>query len=1552
MYTQYTDSSRSRTGIDQAQKLMQEGLYQEAIGMFNRVLLRNASDRTALIGLGQCYLATGEIKYARKYVDQARESDPMHPDVVATFAGILIHEGRIQDAVGLLEDVAGDQRAGVRIHLILAEAYEKLGQLANALRSYEEVLDIDPSSQQGSDGLKRVFEQGLEKGLFKDDLERLKRIGFKHLRGNKRTLAMGIFQHAAKLSLHDTQMYLTMGHHLGDQEMYTQAIVGYHKVLEKKPDNADALTGLALAHAARGEIEQAVDCINRAIIEAPQRIELHVYRADIFLGIKNYEEAMRSYEAALDIDDRDAAVLFSLANLHAKIGNEMKALELYTRTVRINTSFSVAYLNLFHIHERRGGFLEASRYLSIYRQQCPDDIRGAVRTIGLLDSLNRHRQLLVAADNEMKRFGPHPDLMLNKSVGLMGLDDLNESKTLLKTILSKHPKYAGALNNLGVIAEREGKIDKARLYYEHAAKSDKSMAEPHYNLGCLLLKDEKFDEAAELFRKAIEIDTYLAHAYHNLGTCLRALDKHKEAKEILKRGLELAERISDSQMALGQSQLDTGEVEEALETFKELIEENPDYDQTLDLLMNLWRANRQKNDVEGAGRAVEAALMFSDNKSIEANLAMGITFQEAGKLNNAEQVYKKVLKLDPGNAHALMNLAIFYKDVRGDEGLAIKNGREALRCDPLSDLVRYNLAVLLYELKKPDEAMQEFKEALALNPNLYEANLALAELLSEKDTDAARNCLEQVVVTHPRVVVAWVNLGAILLKLNRIDEAIEALDHALSLDETHHIALYNKALGLDILGDSSDAIKNYVASKESKVTRETVFNLAELHDRLEEPARAKYHYYECVRKYPTFWEAKVNLARILRTEGQVDEPVDLLVEALTQSEENFDVLFNLSLTYMLLGQHEKATELVEILLDRDPFSAENHVLDSSLKLFLKDFEQAESSAEQAILQDPYLPLGFLYKGLALEGQERGQDAIESLLKVIDLDASITATYVILANVYHGLGDLERQEHYLERAREIDPFDPVLQINLAWARMDSGHYEEALEVLQSFSGLLSFRPKIMRGLGQCYFKLGQFDDAVRCFEEAISTKKPEPTLIFNYCLSLFRTGRFEDVLKRLDALKIDDLVVAERIAIHDLRAACFRSLEDPREARPLLDILALEPEHVTARINLASLWYILGQYDDAVETLSHPSVQTETSRYWILARIAENSGNIEEALDFYEDAALSDPGLPDAHLARGLLLRTLWDFQAEVSAYRDGLEAGADPILCRLCLGQAHLLKGQLRRGLRYLVRALKERDVNSPLRGTLLALIGSTRVSLQQYDEAFEPLMEARIHLGDHAALAFNLALASWAQGFMDEAREAMGMATFDAPFEGLYLLKSILAPEESALGPLEEGLAIFPESAGLHAALGNALVVRSKKSEAIEHYTKALVHGGESPPPFTITNLGHLITEGSEPLVALRALADMAGTSYRRFVMGLRGVPNHNNFDLISSDLDRFGPRFDPGWIHPPEDLDSFELEERPESKGGSDGPRTTLILDEDELSEYNPGAETMVEPVKLRTR
>ena len=118
-----------------------------------------------------------------------------------------------------------------------------------------------------------------------------------------------------------------------------------------------------------------------------------------------------------------------------------------------------------------------------------------------------------------------------------------------------------------------------------------------------------------------------------------------------------------------------------------------------------------------------------------ASLQAALEHHHAGRLAEAEQLYRAVLRDDAGDADALNLLAVLEYQ-RGQNLEALEGLSKAIRVSPKTAIFHNNLGLVLVALGRHEEAAQRFEQAVRLDARLRDAfhNLGVArQKLGEMD---------------------------------------------------------------------------------------------------------------------------------------------------------------------------------------------------------------------------------------------------------------------------------------------------------------------------------------------------------------------------------------------------------------------------------------------------------------------------------------------------------------------------------------------------------------------------------------------------------------------------------------------------------------------------------------------------------------------------------------------------------------------------------------------------------------------------------------------------
>jgi predicted O-linked N-acetylglucosamine transferase (SPINDLY family) len=198
--------------------------------------------------------------------------------------------------------------------------------------------------------------------------------------------------------------------------------------------------------------------------------------------------------------------------------------------------------------------------------------------------------------------------------------------------------------------------------------------------------------------------------------------------------------------------------------------------------------------------------------TIEQVIATGLEHHRAGRLEEAETIYRQALTRQPNHHDALQLLGTLAYQ-RGAHTLAAECLTRAIAANPNVAHYHNNLGSALIELDRSAAAIAAYQRALALNPAFQDAHRNLADALA----DAGRFDEAIVQYTHamqlqPNWPEMLNNFGHALQAVGRHAEAAERFSEALALDPSFAAAHANLAGVLLESGDIDAALRSHRAA--------------------------------------------------------------------------------------------------------------------------------------------------------------------------------------------------------------------------------------------------------------------------------------------------------------------------------------------------------------------------------------------------------------------------------------------------------------------------------------------------------------------------------------------------------------------------------------------------------------------------------------------------------------------------------------------------------------------------------------------------------------------
>ena len=539
----------------------------------------------------------------------------------------------------------------------------------------------------------------------------------------------------------------------------------------------------------------------------------------------------------------------------------------------------------------------------------------------------------------------------------------------------------------------------------------------------------------------------------------------------------------------------------------------------------------------------------------QQTLQEAIAHHQAGRLEDAEQLYDTILETDPDHASALqLKGLIFAARDQADE--AINHMEHSLSINPKQPSVHYNLGTLHLKLNHPEDASAYFAAALEQQPDYPQASLSLAEaLIFSKRAADAEEPLRLLLARHPNFAPGQMKLGLLLQSLNRLDEAAACYRKCIELEPTNSAADFNLGVVAEAQNKPDEAVEAYrrAVAKDPKLAA-AHYNLGVIAKTNQDTEAAAAYFRAAVEAQPDYIEALNNLGTVLQAQDKVEEAASYYQKALDIRDDFPATWHNMGLAQQHLGNLDKAIHAYGKAIDLKHNMPETHFNLGAIYHAQNRHDDAKAQYEKAIALNPRFGEA-QYRLATLLIREGEYAEAEKHARL-----GVRHTQQHDAEAYHTLGLAQKQQEKLEEARlnfskcvKMDPTYAGAQMNLGNVYKDMGKLKKAE---QHYLLALDARPDYadsLNNLANLYLMQGDKKKAEDYFRRAIELK-PDFGHAHRHLSATIKYSVDDPLIPQMEALYQNaELAEEERMHIAFSLAKAYSDTKQYEKVFPVLQV---------------------------------------------------------------------------------------------------------------------------------------------------------------------------------------------------------------------------------------------------------------------------------------------------------------------------------------------------------------------------------------------------------------
>lgn len=760
--------------------------------------------------LGKALLAAGDTQAALVHLQQSRAAKYSPEEVEPEMSRALLVRGdykRLVAEIGSLELPKPEAHASIKCDL--GEALLALGQKADAQRAFSAALAKVPGDDRARSGEGRV-------------------------------LALN-----------------------GD---FAGARAVVDQVLAAKPQSPHALSLLADLYAAEGKQAEAVATLQKLVSAVPSNVSVRVNLAQLLIAQGRLDDAQAEVDRLKKDAPKDVRTLHVAGALALRRGDAARARDAAMVALNGAPDYEPALLLAGAAEFQLGAHATAANHLKKVVAKQPNNFHA--------------RNLLTAV--YLRQGQPE------------------KAEEVLAQALAKNPNDPAVLRAAGEVAVASNRLKDAARFYERALAVDKDQSHSRTRLAQIRLAAGETERAlADLEIGAASgneqlqatlslVSTHLsrgdtAKADAAVTTLMKDLPNHplphalRASVALSKKDVNTARNALEKSLAaqfdyipaariLAELDLANKNVPAAMGRLESILVKSPAHEGAWLALANVQLvAGKPRNEVAATfERAIQA-----NPSSVMIRLAQG-RFLSDGRETSAALAAAKAAKAAIPNDARVADLLGLAQMASGDAIAAIETYNAMARIAPDSPVPHLRLAAAHYRANRPGAPIESLRKALALQPDLAEAQRGIVTLLLESGKiEEAMKEAKAVQQSRANDATGYAMEGDVLEKQGRPAEAARAYEEGLRRQSSPEL-LVKQIDNLNAAGQKAEA--NALAARwikqnpDDPIVRYHAATTSMLRKDYDEAAA---HYREILKRHPNHAESLNNLAWVL---GELKDP--------------------------------------------------------------------------------------------------------------------------------------------------------------------------------------------------------------------------------------------------------------------------------------------------------------------------------------------------------------------------------------------------------------------------------------------------------------------------------------------------------------------------------------------------------------------------------------------------------------------------------------------------------------------------------------------------------
>ena len=416
-----------------------------AARLYKLLLKDDDSNIVYLKALANVYVKSNEDEKAIPYYEQIINFYPHDIDAMNSLGAIYRRIKKYQKSVEILKKAQNEQNIS-SVNYNLGFTFKEMGNYEDAIECFESVITENP-----------------------DDVLTYNHLGSIYLLQKNYEKSVNSFKHGLQVDQNHPILNYNLARCYAESKNYRDSIKYFEKALRTRPGWIEAVRDFSDVLVKCQKNSSAQELVERTIKMHPQNADLLCILGNIFLSQFDYDNAVKTFEKAEEIEPNDVKILMGFSEALEKGDRIDEALEKAVEAADLSPLNPDVRKRYIHT------LLSAQKY-----DQALEHVKELEETEGDdLQVLDLYGQYYICRGNEevanlyyqkiKEKNQEYDDYILNASDRFMQTGNLDKAEEYAKKFVAKREKIPEGYNQLGQIYVAKGEWNKAKSVLEKSS---------------------------------------------------------------------------------------------------------------------------------------------------------------------------------------------------------------------------------------------------------------------------------------------------------------------------------------------------------------------------------------------------------------------------------------------------------------------------------------------------------------------------------------------------------------------------------------------------------------------------------------------------------------------------------------------------------------------------------------------------------------------------------------------------------------------------------------------------------------------------------------------------------------------------------------------------------------------------------------------------------------------------------------------------------------------------------------------------------------------------